>query len=149
MLEHCVSIALFDRVYLVGGRSPSFKYASHETQHFTSYMSADSVHLRSCVNSGHGSWSRSGCHAPAQSVSSPRCGRPLAPHHLLSPSVALANSGQGFTTALQRLRPRRCIADFRACAPAVGRNQRRLRLHVRLAWLVLIIFAELSCMCPD
>ena len=34
------------------------------------------MHLCSCAAIGHSSWSRSGSHAPAQSVPPPRCGHP-------------------------------------------------------------------------
>ena len=48
--------------------------------HTPSYKSADTLHLCSCAAVGHSSWSWSGSHAPAQSVPSPRCGRPAVPH---------------------------------------------------------------------
>ena len=96
------TFSIHEKGCLVGGRSPSFKHASHETEHLTPRMSADSVHLCSCATAGHGARSWSGSHAPAQSVPSPRCGRPLASHvqAFISPAVALASFGQGFATAL-------------------------------------------------
>jgi hypothetical protein len=99
------TFSVHEKGCLVGGGNPSFKHASHEAQHFTSHMSADTVHLCSCVSADHGFGFRSGSHAPAQSVPSPRCGRPLAPlvQAFLSPVVVLAISSQGCATALQSL----------------------------------------------
>ena len=142
------TFSIHEKGCLVGGRSPSFKHVSHETPHFTPHMSADSVHLRSCVTDDHGSWFRSGSHAPAQSVPSPRCGRPRWRHmcrssfHLwwswpvpvkASPQLCKACQHQALHFVLQGLR-----ADSWSQSDHGGRAQlhvRRPRLHVRSAWL--------------
>jgi hypothetical protein len=124
-LDDFLDSSIHEKGCLVGGRSPSFKHASHETSHFTPHTSADSVHLCSCVTADHGSRSRSGSHAPAQSVPSPRCGR--------SPGATCA--GLPFTCGglgqfrlrprhgvVKPVGPRRCILYFEVCAPTAGRN---------------------------
>ena len=104
------TFSIHEKGCLVGGRSPSFKHVSHETEHFTPHMSADSVHLCLCAIPGHGAWSRSGSHAPAQSVPSPQCDRPLASHvqASLSLAVSLVISVNSSPFRCKDCLPRRC-----------------------------------------
>jgi hypothetical protein len=89
-------------------------------------MSAGSVHHCSCVTADHGSWSRSGSHAPAQSV--PFASEwPQPWRHTCRPSFHLGWSWPVPAEASPQLCKacfhRRCILYLRACAPPAGRNQ--------------------------
>ena len=130
---------MFRKGCLVGVRSPSFKHVSHETEHLTPHMSADSVHLCLCAIAGNGAWSRSGSHAPAQSVPSPQCDRPLASHVQASLSLAVA------LVISVKSSPFRCKACLpRRCSCSSGFAHRRMvaiSVHVRSAWLSSVSLA--------
>ena len=136
------------------------------------------MHLRLCATTGLSYGFRSGSHAPAQSVPSPRCGRPLVPH--LQDILSFFWYSRSFPTAgflkavpwarwfsnlplvlstclgtrllaLDQTEARRCLSHLR-CVLDQPLSRRRCPHQQDLCTggeFQSYAFSELSCMCAD